>query len=81
MRFLGINRRPKDSKSDENYWKWLALKVAAQRNWFCTVHDEAEALGILDYALHTLSPAYRLRTDHNQARRHSEIDLKRGVFA
>lgn len=80
-RFLGLNRKPKDFRSDKNYWKTLALKVAAQRNWYCEHHDEAEALGILDYALSCLSKPYARRTLRNPAKQERDIDRKTGVHA
>lgn len=80
-RFLGLNRKPKDFKKDDSYWKNLALKVAAQRNWFCQHHDEAEALGILDYTLACLSPAYRQRTLRAPAKQEHDIDIKAGAHA
>lgn len=80
-RFLGINRLPKDFERDKTYWKKLALKVAAQRNWFCTEHDEAEACGIADFTLAALSKPYRLRTEKYLAKQHQDFDLKTGAHA
>lgn len=81
-RFLGLNRRPKDFKKDDNYWKNLALRVCAQdHNWFCQHHDEAEALGILDYSLANLSPAYARRTLRSPAKQERDIDHKTGAHA
>ena len=81
MRFLGLNRRPKDHKSDDNYWKNTALRRAAELNYYCQHHDEAEAIGILDFALAALDKPYRLRTNPRQARAQADIDNKRGIFA
>ncbi len=81
MRFLGLNRKPKDFKSDSKYWKNLALRRAAERNWFCTHHDEAEALGILDYALFALDKGYRLKTNALHSRAQLDIDHKRGIHS
>lgn len=80
-RFLGLNRKPKDFHKDDDYWKKLALKVAAQRNWFCEHHDEAEALGILDFSLAALSKPYRRRTDKYRAKQHQDIDHKMGAHS
>lgn len=80
-RFLGLNRKPKDFRKDDKYWKTLALKIAAQRNWFCQHHDEAEALGILDFSLAALSKPYRLRTEKYLAKQHQDIDFKMGAHA
>ena len=79
--FLGLNRRPKEAKGDEKYWKDLALRVAAQRNWYCTWHDEAEALGIMDYALFETDKNYRQKMIGTRNRIEHDHDLKRGAFA
>lgn len=81
MRFLGLNRRPKDHKSDDDYWKKTALRRAAELNYYCHHHDEAEAIGILDFALAALDKPYRLRTNPRQARAQADIDNKRGIHA
>jgi len=80
-RFLGLNRKPKDFANDKNYWKDLALKVAAQRGTFCEFHDAAEAYGIADFALAALSKPYRLRTEKHLARQHQDIDFKMGAHS
>lgn len=80
MRFLGLNRRPKDSAKDSDYWKRLALKVAAQQhNWFCHHHDEAEALGILHYALGEIDRGYKDRTNGAFHRNQLDITMGRGL--
>ena len=81
MRFLGMNRKPKDFKGDANYWKTLALKAAADRNWYCEHHDSAEALGIMDFALANLDKEYKLRTNPILNRKQADITFKRGAHA
>lgn len=80
-RFLGMSRRPKDAGKDAMFWKNLALRRAAELNLWCQHHDEAEAIGILDFALAALDPAYRRRTDPRYRRAQNDIDLKRGIHA
>lgn len=79
--FLGHNRKPKDFKNDDKYWKTLAMKVAARRDWYVTYHDEAEALGIVNYALAALDRTYALKNNGHEARQHADMDQKRGLFA
>lgn len=80
-RFLGLNRKPKEHRSEKLYWKNLALKVAAQRGWFCEFHDEAEALGILDYTLAQLDLGYRDRTNVHLNKQHVDQIQGRGLHA
>lgn len=58
--WLGQGTAPKHLASkDRTPWlKDAALKQALKRNWYCQYHDEAEALGIMDYALFCLDPDY-----------------------
>jgi hypothetical protein len=80
MRFLGLNRKPKESKKDDAYWKNLALRVAAQEhNWFCEFHDEAEALGIMHYALGELDKDYKRRTNRLHNKQQVDQMLGRGL--
>lgn len=81
MRFLGLNRKPKDGTAGSDYWKTMALRRAAELNIYCEHHDEAEAIGILDFALAALDTAYRRRTDPRYRRAQNDIDLKRGIHA
>ena len=80
-RFLGLNRKPKESRGDDKYWKTIALKRAAELGYWCEHHDEAEAIGILDAALAALDKPYRLRTNPREARAQADIDNKRGIHA
>lgn len=80
MRFLGLNRKPKDIETKNDYWKNLAQKVCARNHFiFVDHHDEAEAIGILDYALSELSPEYRARTTGANNRTQQDADLRRGA--
>lgn len=59
--FLGQAAAPKHlGKAQRTNWlKDEALKKAHARNWYCTVHDEAEALGIMDFALWCMDEDYQ----------------------
>lgn len=47
--FLGFTSRP--AGTDPDYWKTSAMEECRRRGWdWMRYHDEAEALGILDYA-------------------------------
>lgn len=80
-RFLGHSVRAKGTGDDSKYWKDLALKRAAELNYYCTHHDEAEAIGLLDFALAALDPAYCRRTNPRHARIQQDRDFKKGMFA
>lgn len=58
--YLGSTAAPKHlGKSQRTNWlKDEAMKKSIARGWYCTVHDEAEALGIMDYALYCLDDNY-----------------------
>lgn len=58
--FLGSASAPKHlASTDRTPWlKDAAMKQCAQRGWLPQYHDEAEALGILDFALACLSEDY-----------------------
>lgn len=79
-RFLGHSAKPNDAGPDSKYWKDLALRRAAELNYYCTHHDEAEALGILDFALAALDVEYRRKTNPRHRRVQNDMDLKRGLF-
>lgn len=56
--FLGFNRRP--AGTDASFWKTSAIEEVRRRGWpEVKHHDEAEALGILDYALAELTPRFQ----------------------
>jgi len=78
---LGLNRRPKEFKGDSTYWKRLAVKAAADRNWFCEHHDSAEALAIMDYSLAQLDKTYRNKTNPARGRQVADIMHRRGFHA
>lgn len=79
LRFLGMNRRPKDSIKDTMFWKTLAMRRCAELGWWVEGHDSAEALGIWDFALAALDANYRRRTNPRHGRAQLDIDLKRGL--
>lgn len=58
--FLGSAAAPKHlaAKQRTGYYKDMAIKKCTERNWYVQFHDEAEALGIMDYALSCLDPDY-----------------------
>lgn len=58
--FLGTAQAPKGLASHQRTaaLKDMALRQAANRGWLCQYHDEAEALGIMDYALACLDADY-----------------------
>ena len=82
--FLGFCRRPKDAgKKDKLYWKRLACKACANRDWYVALeeHDSAEALGIADYSVAQLDPAYRIRTNPARGREVADRMFQRGHHA
>lgn len=58
--FLGTCKAPKgfEGKQRTNALKDLAMKRCADRGWYTQFHDEAEALGILDFTLSCKDPDY-----------------------
>lgn len=58
--FLGTKDAPKGLSKDRRRTalKDMAQRQAANRGWLCEYHDEAEALGIMDFALFCLDPDY-----------------------
>lgn len=78
-RFIGTSRAPAGLKGDHarRWFKDQALKGAAERGWYTDSHDAAEALGILDYGLCTLDPAYESRTGPLFRRAEATADERR----
>ncbi len=62
--FLGTSVAPKHlaSKQRTAFWKEMAVKACVARNLYVTFHDEAEAIGIMDYALSCLDADYDHKT-------------------
>jgi hypothetical protein len=59
--FVGTGVAPKDIRKPSErtvWWKKAALKRCYDRFWMCEHHDEAEALGILDFMLCALDHDY-----------------------
>lgn len=80
--FLGSAVAPKHlaAKQRTTFWKDMAIKTCVQRNWYVQFHDEAEALGIMDYALACLDADYEHRVGPHvrRAEHKSEIAAFRG---
>jgi hypothetical protein len=52
--FIGFAKAPKELKHKGRRRRWLkdaAMRACVERDWFVTKDDEADALGILDWAL------------------------------
>lgn len=73
--FLGSSVAPKHVEKATPFWKELAVKAAAARNWYVTFHDEAEALGILDTVLAFKDPDYLHKTGAHVRRQEQRRDL------
>ena len=58
--WIGRGVAPKHLASKERtpWLKDMAMKRAAERGWLAQFHDEAEALGIMDFALSCLDAGY-----------------------
>lgn len=78
--FLGSAVAPKHLASkDRTPWlKDAAMKQAASRGWLPQYHDEAEALGIMDFALSCLSASYDHKT--GPAVRRAELKAEIAAF-
>lgn len=75
--FLGTSRAPKTLASHQRTaaLKDLATKRAAERGWLTQYHDEAEALGIMDFALACLDADYDHRIGPIVSRAELEADI------
>lgn len=62
--FLGTSQAPKGLASHQRTaaLKDMAMRQCAQRGWLPEFHDEAEALGIMDFALACLDADYEHKT-------------------
>jgi Holliday junction resolvasome RuvABC endonuclease subunit len=78
-RFLGVGEAPKwiPPKKRTEWWKKQALGMAIERGWYVTYHDEAEALGLLDFTLCSVDSLYAGRTDPLFRRVEMRQDLAR----
>ena len=59
--FLGVAQAPKGMAKGDVRTNWLkdaAIKKCMERGWLVQYHDEAEALGIMDFALACLDAGY-----------------------
>lgn len=77
--FLGSAVAPKHlaEKQRTPWLKDMAMKRAAERGWLAQFHDEADALGIMDYALAALDPDY----DHAVGPVTRRVELKAEIAA
>lgn len=65
-RFHGTNKAPPGLTQQDarrQWWKETAISTCLQRGWIVDDDNAAEALGIMDYGLCTLSRKYQSRTD------------------
>ncbi len=65
-RFIGTKRTPPgltESRARRQWWKDTAISTCLQRNWLVDDDNAAEALGIMDFGLCTMSRKYQSRTD------------------
>lgn len=78
-RFLGTAAAPKGlaGKAKTEWWKRQAITACVARNWYVTHHDEAEAIGILDFTLASLDRDYAHRTAPLFRRRELQQDVAR----
>lgn len=84
-RFLGTAKLPPTFKSGTDIarreWKRRALAECAKRGWWCSVDDEADALGLLDYALCALDRKYAGKSAPVFRRSEMQADRERLVKA
>jgi hypothetical protein len=77
--WIGQGVAPKHLASkDRTPWlKDMAMKRAAERGWLTQFHDEAEALGIMDFALACLDADYGHRVGPMVRRAELKADIAR----
>lgn len=84
-RFLGTAVAPAGmpSKLRTDWWKKQAVTACTDRNWYVTHHDEAEAIGILDFTMAALDEDYAHRVGPTVRRMEwkREQDAFRGAAA
>lgn len=80
--FLGTAKAPPGLASAQrtSALKDMAVRRCLQRGWLCEFHDEAEALGIMDFALACLDADYEHKTgpDTRRAELKAEVAHYRG---
>ena len=78
--WLGVGFAPKSVAHDgRTAWlKQAAIKQCLTRDWYVQHHDEAEALGIMDYALTCLDNDYQHR--HGPAARRIGLKADQAAF-
>lgn len=70
-------RPPKNSDSQSDAWKALAIKECARRGWWTDDHNAAEACGIWDYGCKCSDKIYRARSRVGKRRAQHEADEAR----
>jgi hypothetical protein len=77
--WLGHGVAPKHlAKKERTPWlKDQAMKRAAERGWLARFHDEAEALGIMDFALSCLDAGYGHKVGPMVRRAELKADIAR----
>lgn len=82
-RFLGTTKALPGLKGDKarKWFKDQAIVACARRGWDITQEDAAEACGILDFGLATISRDYASRGDRLFWRAEFDHDHRRGEFA
>ena len=74
-------RPPKNSDSESDAWKMMALKECAARGWWTDDHNVAEACGIWDYGCKCADKIYRARAKVTRRRAEHEADeARRAAF-
>jgi hypothetical protein len=76
---IGHGMAPKHlARKERTPWlKDVAMKRAAERGWLTRFHDEAEALGIMDFALSCLDAAYDHKVGPMVRRAELKADIAR----
>jgi hypothetical protein len=77
--WIGRGVAPKHlARKERTPWlKDVAMKRAAERGWLTRFHDEAEALGIMDFALSCLDAGYDIKVGPMVRRAELKADIAR----
>ena len=77
--WIGQGVAPKHlARKERTPWlKDMAMRRAAERGWLTQCHDEAEALGIMDFALSCLDAAYDHKVGPTVRRAELKADIAR----
>lgn len=76
LHWIGAGFAPKDTPhADRTPWlKKASVAAALKRNWYVEYDDEAEALGVMDYALTCLDNDYAHRWGPDERRKEQRAD-------